>query len=61
MPILGFMDNDPYGLDIFAVYKWGSRASLSPKFCPSNNYIHLLGTIIRTDFTLPFPEMHFPA
>lgn len=24
MPIFAVMDNDPYGLDIFSVYKWGS-------------------------------------
>ncbi|KAI8391460.1 Spo11/DNA topoisomerase VI subunit A [Radiomyces spectabilis] len=26
MPICALMDNDPYGLDIYAVYKWGSKA-----------------------------------
>ncbi|CAO3620333.1 unnamed protein product [Cunninghamella echinulata] len=26
MPILGLFDNDPYGLEIFSVYKWGSLA-----------------------------------
>jgi len=26
VPILGIVDGDPYGLDILAVYKYGSRA-----------------------------------
>ncbi|CAO3618730.1 unnamed protein product [Cunninghamella blakesleeana] len=26
MPIFGLFDNDPYGLEIFSVYKWGSLA-----------------------------------
>ncbi|KAI8097386.1 Spo11/DNA topoisomerase VI subunit A [Halteromyces radiatus] len=26
MPVLAVMDNDPYGLDIYSVYKWGSMA-----------------------------------
>jgi len=26
VPILGFMDADPYGLDILSIYKYGSRA-----------------------------------
>lgn len=27
MPILALVDGDPYGLDIYAVYKWGSHVS----------------------------------
>ena len=27
-PVLGLMDNDPYGLEILSIYKFGSKVSL---------------------------------
>ncbi|KAG0168767.1 hypothetical protein DFQ29_010016, partial [Apophysomyces sp. BC1021] len=42
-PILALVDNDPYGLDIYSVYKWGSQAQAFDQANLAVPQIQLLG------------------
>ncbi|GAN07020.1 meiotic recombination protein SPO11 [Mucor ambiguus] len=42
-PILALMDGDPHGLDIYATYKWGTRAMAFDVFNLAVNSIELIG------------------
>ncbi|OBZ85943.1 Meiotic recombination protein SPO11 [Choanephora cucurbitarum] len=52
-PILALMDNDPHGLDIYATYKWGARASRA--FEGSVDSLQLIGLSCkdRIDYKIP--------
>ncbi|CEP15560.1 hypothetical protein [Parasitella parasitica] len=46
-PILALMDGDPHGLDIYATYKWGTRAMSFDVFNLAVNSIELIGLTCR--------------
>ncbi|KAI8342483.1 Spo11/DNA topoisomerase VI subunit A [Chlamydoabsidia padenii] len=56
MPIFAIMDNDPYGLDIYSVYKWGSLAQAHDSVNLTIPTIQFLGLSCddRTKYQIPY-------
>ncbi|ORX52364.1 DNA topoisomerase IV, alpha subunit [Hesseltinella vesiculosa] len=61
VPIVALMDNDPYGLDIYSVYKWGSAAQQHDSINLTSPAIRLLGVLCqdRCAFGIP-PSSYTP-